>query len=195
MHKKGQGKGRHRNTSGRGFNPAYLTKRKRPEVGQKKNPTGPDGKVMTCSICGSEDHFRANCPRNSGSSPSMYSTYWHTHASEGETVVPTPPGLNDTPMPDNGGPLSQFMAEYGILAEGSNAAVVGSRVFEADQGRSFYASSFMVNDDDATSPTTDDSQTLADHDDDEYGSANQSAGDPPPDAWEGHWVLPSHLLE
>ena len=31
--------------------------------GRKKNPIGPDGTVMTCSICGSEDHFRALCPR------------------------------------------------------------------------------------------------------------------------------------
>ena len=32
-----------------------------------KNPLGPDGKVLTCSICGSDAHFRAKCPKNSGS--------------------------------------------------------------------------------------------------------------------------------
>ena len=32
--------------------------------GRKRNPTGPDGRTMTCTICGSETHFRAKCPNN-----------------------------------------------------------------------------------------------------------------------------------
>jgi hypothetical protein len=31
--------------------------------GSRTNPVGPDGKVMTCSICESETHFRSKCPR------------------------------------------------------------------------------------------------------------------------------------
>ena len=31
--------------------------------GRKKNPTGPDGKTMTCTICNSEEHSRAMCAR------------------------------------------------------------------------------------------------------------------------------------
>ena len=32
--------------------------------GPRKNPIGSDGKIMTCSICKSEDHFQRFCPRN-----------------------------------------------------------------------------------------------------------------------------------
>ena len=32
--------------------------------GRRQNPTGADGQIMTCGICGSETHFRAQCPRN-----------------------------------------------------------------------------------------------------------------------------------
>ena len=34
----------------------------------RKNPIGPDGKVMRCSVpgCGSEEHFRAHCPKGKG---------------------------------------------------------------------------------------------------------------------------------
>lgn len=31
--------------------------------GKRKNPIGPDGKIMTCSGCGSEDHFVKHCPK------------------------------------------------------------------------------------------------------------------------------------
>ena len=31
--------------------------------GRRTNPRGRDGRIMTCSICGAEDHFRAECPR------------------------------------------------------------------------------------------------------------------------------------
>ena len=49
---KGKSKGKSR-TSGKG-------------KGRRKNPRGYDGQIMTCSICGSEDHFRAQCPQNTG---------------------------------------------------------------------------------------------------------------------------------
>ena len=34
--------------------------------GRRGNPIGPDGKVMKCTECGSEEHFRAKCPKGSG---------------------------------------------------------------------------------------------------------------------------------
>ena len=33
--------------------------------GRRKNPIGSDGEVMKCTICDSEEHFKAVCPRNS----------------------------------------------------------------------------------------------------------------------------------
>ena len=30
----------------------------------RKNPKGSDGRILTCSMCGSEDHFVKNCPQN-----------------------------------------------------------------------------------------------------------------------------------
>ncbi len=34
--------------------------------GPRRNPIGPDGKVMTCSICGAEDHFQRFCSKGKG---------------------------------------------------------------------------------------------------------------------------------
>ena len=49
---KGKGKGKRRSfNKGKG-------------KGRQSNPRGRDGQVMTCSICGSESHFRAECPQN-----------------------------------------------------------------------------------------------------------------------------------
>ena len=39
-------------------------------VGRKLNPIGKDGKRMTCHNCGSESHFKSNCPK--GGSKVMY---------------------------------------------------------------------------------------------------------------------------
>ena len=50
---KGKSKGKSR-TSGKG-------------KGRRKNPRGYDGQIMTCSICGSDEHLRARCPRNTAS--------------------------------------------------------------------------------------------------------------------------------
>lgn len=46
----GEGKGKSR-SSGKG-------------KGRKRNPIGADGQVMKYSICGSDTHFRAQCPQN-----------------------------------------------------------------------------------------------------------------------------------
>ncbi|MCP4853128.1 MAG: hypothetical protein GY903_01375, partial [Fuerstiella sp.] len=46
---RGKGKG----SSGKGF-------------GRKKNPRDKDGRIMKCSICDADDHFRARCPQTKG---------------------------------------------------------------------------------------------------------------------------------
>ena len=48
---KGRGKGKRSSAKGKG---------------RRTNPRGYDGQIMTCDICGSESHFRAQCPQNSG---------------------------------------------------------------------------------------------------------------------------------
>ena len=40
--------------------------------GRRTNPRGRDGQIMTCSICGSESHFRAECPQNTERSHFQY---------------------------------------------------------------------------------------------------------------------------
>lgn len=40
----------------------------------RKNPKGPDGETMKCSICGSEFHFRAKCPQAQNGSSSSTNT-------------------------------------------------------------------------------------------------------------------------
>ena len=49
----GRGKGKGKRSSAKG-------------KGRRTNPRGYDGQIMTCDICGSESHFRAQCPQNSG---------------------------------------------------------------------------------------------------------------------------------
>ena len=41
----------------------YMSKSKGNQKGARRNPTGKDGKVMSCDICGSEWHFRKDCPQ------------------------------------------------------------------------------------------------------------------------------------
>jgi len=45
---KGRGKSKGKYSSGKGF-------------GRRKNPKGPDGQIMTCRGCGSDEHFIKNC--------------------------------------------------------------------------------------------------------------------------------------
>jgi hypothetical protein len=71
--KKGFGKGHSGKGQGKTSPPAFATMidaaayfkgRGKGTPGQRTNPRGKDGKIMTCSICNSENHFRARCPRN-----------------------------------------------------------------------------------------------------------------------------------
>ena len=73
---KGKGKGKGKRSTGKG-------------KGRKKNPIGRDGEIMRCSICGSDTHFRAECPQGRGES----SGYVHT------TPEMPPPltGMTDAP--------------------------------------------------------------------------------------------------
>jgi len=48
------------------FEAYYGGKGKGKSSGPRKNPRGSDGKIMTCSGCGSEDHFIRFCPKGSG---------------------------------------------------------------------------------------------------------------------------------
>ena len=48
----GKGKGHRSHTSGKGH-------------GRRKNPRDRNGNTLTCRICGSEEHFQAECPQNS----------------------------------------------------------------------------------------------------------------------------------
>lgn len=45
----------------------------------RKNPVGPDGKIMKCTECGSEEHFRKYCPKKSH----------HASSSSGHSNKPT----------------------------------------------------------------------------------------------------------
>ena len=113
----GKGKGHNCHSSGRGFNSAYTIKAK----GARKNPTGPDGKIMMCSICGSEDHFRAQCSRGPGQSRTML-----VLGEQPEAAVPT------TVSP-NAGPMSHYFEEFGLVCDGTEAAQ------DLDEGRHYTA--------------------------------------------------------
>ncbi len=80
--RKGKGKGRKGNGKGKGKSSVFLAEayfRHKGKgssgkgFGRKKNPIGKDGRVMTCSECGSEEHFRARCPKGKGKGKSKSS--------------------------------------------------------------------------------------------------------------------------
>ena len=51
--------------------------------GRRKNPIGSDGQVMRCGICNADDHFRAQCPRNSHRDTSAGDTSFGGYAESG----------------------------------------------------------------------------------------------------------------
>ena len=48
---------------------------------RKGNPKSPDGRVMQCHECGSEDHLRRDCPKGKGGSKAPAQATMHTNAS------------------------------------------------------------------------------------------------------------------
>lgn len=72
--------------------------------GMKENPTGPDGKIMLCSLCGSKYHFRAHCtqvatshsaPSGKGSSSKSSNSGFHVQSSP-QSQAPAFPGYVPT---------------------------------------------------------------------------------------------------
>ena len=58
-----QGQGKRSVKTGRGGNTQGGRQRAQgPEVRRRMNPTGPDGKVFTCRVCGSYRHLMKDCP-------------------------------------------------------------------------------------------------------------------------------------
>eukprot|EP00971_Amphidinium_carterae_P328633 6460615-Amphidinium_carterae.1 len=54
------------------FTPSYPAYKSGGKGSKHRNPTGRDGMVLRCSICGSQEHLRARCPRNQSSSGSSH---------------------------------------------------------------------------------------------------------------------------
>ena len=88
---KGKSKGKHRST-GKG-------------KGRRRNPIGADGKVMCCGICNSDTRFRAQCPRNTGSSGGETGAAFASYAEAGPfgdllyMAVPDPIGASAEALP------------------------------------------------------------------------------------------------
>ena len=68
--------------------------------GKRKNPRGPDGKTMLCSVCGADNHFRANCPQGPGGSSSSSGVRNFYAATAGPTQPPPTPGPLDGLLAD-----------------------------------------------------------------------------------------------
>ena len=65
---------------------------------RRKNPIGPDGKIMKCSLCGSEDHFQKFCAKNPNrgigggkGQASASSTGYAAHWTQSPGVMPGQP--------------------------------------------------------------------------------------------------------
>eukprot|EP00971_Amphidinium_carterae_P351411 6492101-Amphidinium_carterae.2 len=61
--------------------------------GTSKNPIGRDGKRLRCSVCQSEDHLRASCPKNSPTYLQEHAidhgAYWHVEVNPTPSEEPT----------------------------------------------------------------------------------------------------------
>jgi len=79
---KGKSKGKRR-SSGKG-------------KGRRTNPIGRDGQVMKCGICGSDTHFRAECPQRHGNS-SAHVAHTHTAFTTYAGLGPLGDLLNEDP--------------------------------------------------------------------------------------------------
>jgi len=89
----------------------FLPKRRQMFFEAKKNPVGRDGKVMECSICSSDTHLRAFCPKKkkpsfSGGKPrsqrpstSPFLVAPHSSASSSASARPTPTGAASSSTP------------------------------------------------------------------------------------------------
>ena len=62
--------------------------------GNRKNPVGPDGKIMTCTICESETHFRSKCPR---APPSSKGSSKGTRTASSSSGFVQTPSQSETP--------------------------------------------------------------------------------------------------
>ena len=102
-----KGKGKGRSSTGKG-------------LGRRKNPRGRDGTIVTCRVCGSDDHFQARCPQKGsgqgsssgpGGPPTFHTTVeGHQSESSGTWANAAWHGLvagNEEPE----GPLTRMLAE------------------------------------------------------------------------------------
>eukprot|EP00971_Amphidinium_carterae_P168072 3330116-Amphidinium_carterae.2 len=64
-----------------------------PSKGMGKNPIGMDGKRLRCSVCQSEEHLWAACPKNAQTymqeSTLDHGAYWHVEVPESEETMNT----------------------------------------------------------------------------------------------------------
>ena len=101
-----QGRSPHRRSQSAGAKPHRRPRFKMPPrrrhtyAASVKNPMGKDGKIMTCSICGSEEHFRAYCdkkPKFHGAKPNHSKRT--AFATGTYTFVDDNPGTDAGPSP------------------------------------------------------------------------------------------------
>ena len=106
--------GHRANTSGKGF-------------GRRGNSVGNDGTVMKCHTCGSEQHLKAECPKNKGNNedapaptfqtdvgpnPYLKPSYLAGHDGESSSGVPVELAPRAGPLDDLLGPVHQEEQGY-----------------------------------------------------------------------------------
>ena len=114
MHLNNKNLGHRANTSGKGF-------------GRRGNPVGKDGTVMKCHTCGSEQHLKAECPKNKGNNedapaptfqtdvgPNPYLKPYYLASRDGESSSGAPVELAPRagPLDDLLGPAQQEEQGY-----------------------------------------------------------------------------------
>lgn len=89
---------------------------------RRGNPVGPDGKVMTCSGCGSEDHFVRNCSKGKGGGKGS------SGSSGGKSGFPATVHWSEQADALPGNPVPS----HGYLMQTPTTDVSGNRIFYSD---------------------------------------------------------------
>ena len=130
---------------------------------------------MTCSICKSEEHFRANCTR--GGSSAAHVTF-HAFCGNGSHPVQEQPKESfPTAVPTQATSLSSFLEGYGIMAEEETIPELRQgRILTSSQSGSYVTNCFVAD------------ATEAGEDDEEYEdevSQPEEWNEEPNVAWQG----------
>jgi len=102
----------------------------------KGNPIGKDGKVMTCSICSSPEHFRMKCPKGDGKGNRAHFTQETTEAPRYSVLNPQNPVVQSEPsvsLEHLAPPVELFQSYQSVASASASAGIMTRPMYFAQQ--------------------------------------------------------------